>query len=489
MLTTSATWNLTIPTPTSKNILDVTDEMWKTADLETELINSYVSNPVASPANWKDYVNLHPGLTNGHFKVADNYNETKFIGASPRSSFNFAYHAVFSTDEKQLLFPLFKNHDLFSNVYFGGGFALDIFREVNQETRKATDIDLYIVGLDEKKTLLKVVALLSAILKQTYTKGAPSGHVPRVVRSQTALTISFGRSIRSIQICLSRMRDPLELLLSFDIAPCKFAVEVNSGWGYFSPTAGWVLYHKVYPVIVTELCGPALPYRLKKYRNRGCTFFIKDGEIYQKYLAVSAFPEEKVEDSQYNTVDLWEEDIILEPKVDDGVRERSELKTEQDYASAREIWYHQEYLKSRNFIIIRYRGDKDLLPRWGWGWDVASFDLLWYFLNDVESYLLFQHRTAPRIYKEVVLPGKALEGEVKTLSLFDLIELLKTRTLSKPLPHVVSNGSLDKGGVTVYSDGLKFSFTTDKNGASTKTFDSLEEVKTCLEDQVVEWDN
>lgn len=160
-----------------------------------------------------------------------------------------------------------KNFD-WKNVVLAGG----IFTESKEklfEKRKLSDLDFFIVGLSPKEARLRLNILFKHIMKVSI------GMNTKIVRTKFAITFFWDHQTRPVQIVLSHARDPLELLLSFDLSVCRIYYDGVGTYGTMSAIRSFETKRFIVSKETIPLSRKALHMRIEKYKNRGfeCDIF------------------------------------------------------------------------------------------------------------------------------------------------------------------------------------------------------------------------
>jgi hypothetical protein len=120
----------------------------------------------------------------------------------------------------------FKNFD-WSNVFVAGGAVLGCAQNpamVSEEAFDNSDIDIFIVGIDDE-------AAATAKLRQIYASVCANyGRDALVIRTLRAVTILGNYPQRHIQIILKLFKSPAEVLLSFDLDACSVGYDGTDVW-------------------------------------------------------------------------------------------------------------------------------------------------------------------------------------------------------------------------------------------------------------------
>lgn len=351
-------------------------------------------------------------------------NSAKYITVSKENILPYlkeAQHIPSSKTKKMTNIDLFDGFN-WNNVLLAGGAVSRAL--LASPMNEYFDFDFYIYGLHPEKAKLRLQEMIKFFGEKTSKLiEAPM----KILRSETAITFIFGRFLHNFQICLTLARDPLELLLSFDIAPSKVAFDGVKI--LMSPSASLAYGYKAFLITDTTIqaSGPTLAQRVNKYRNRGFEVIVRESA----YQWVLDSPTQKVVDSYYNVL---EDDIITIEEKDDEAGEKS---------------FIEAYRKNPCFIVMRYRpmrfmNDKTLVP--GFYWNVHELSWVWFYLNNTEIYwknraesiVMYQmmrckenHMCCPEEHQEenwyADLPYPTLSNEIQFYSLRSLFELLKSR--------------------------------------------------------------
>jgi hypothetical protein len=435
--------------------------------LEQELLDSYLEHPIGIPTNASEF--LEPPLESftNPLKIKNGLGSVSFYSPtmgneiSPARVEKYLKTAGSAIGQSHLSRAclgkgnLFDNFD-WTNVYLAGG---SIANASVCQLHKTTnhDFDLYIVGLSEDQAKEKLRYMLEHFASVAQTVGDNQLPYPRIIRTATAVTITWGIGFRNVQICLTLARDILSLLLSFDLAPCKVAYQ--PGRIFMTPTARLAYKHGLYPVWDSLLNGPNIGKRIVKYEGRGFTPVFIEAEVTKlKYVQVLAeLVKPQIIDDQYNVVDLETDELNVHDERHSRIRYDAERI------------YRGRYVQDPNFIMVQYRSKcKPTFPHQGVGCSMKTPDGVFYAIDNVDWYLQEQMITSPKMYPEYVACN--LSDHIKFLSLPDLMDLLKTRTApdSVTIKGVFVNGP-DKLAIT-FEDAQGQSFVTEyTNGKQTTT--------------------
>lgn len=341
-------------------------ELTSLEENEFELRESYLANSGwKGPSNWKDHV--------------VDYKLVSSDGGFLEIFRKFQYETSGRTTKvHRETLDMFQDFD-WSNVVIGGG-AISRLLGIPGSIKDNFDFDFYIYGLTPLQAKARLVKLLLHFLtlskkmatdKRTHTNFANL----KIVRSTTAITLIWGIGFRQCQICLTLARDPLELMLSFDIAPCKAVFDGKDI--LMTKSAKYAYDHRYYGVGKTtvDASGLFLAQRMLKYYNRNFTpVFLDDtlstvDKIFGNsvYSDDSLLPKENKKDNIYNIVDGTEE-----------------LTGEGDFESR----IIKRYKENPCFIAMKYTpksGDKyPLTP--GWGSEIYHPRDIISFLDDAGKY-------------------------------------------------------------------------------------------------------
>jgi hypothetical protein len=360
--------------------------------LEHQLRQEYITS-TESAGNWSELVqpvyddnNIHYDdvIEDGKaYRDVVQMSDTKpihSIGLSPKRISEFLVreqYAVINGRSPPLDNPpdIFKNFN-WSNVILAGG---AVSRALLNNASGDFDYDFYIYGLnpdDAKKrlaTLLKHFFTFHDTQVKTNRKLSTISNI-RIIRSKTAITLNWGIGPRNIQICLTLARDPLELLLTFDLAPCKVAYQ--DGKLYMTPSAR-LAYQTGYfglGINARELCSGNVVTRVNKYLQRGFRAY-----CLSMYFKVEVgfnnnnIPQVRSKDLIYNVIDTEELEIL-----EDGRRSGFDVETE----------VARQYKENPVFIAMRYSSNtKDCYPYLGACWDLYTPSIVWHFLNHAKEYV------------------------------------------------------------------------------------------------------
>lgn len=243
------------------------------------------------------------------------------------------------------------------NVVLAGG---SISRLLKGNITGSYDYDFYIYGLPREKALIRLAQLLAYFVNYALKNEL---HVyPKIIRSRTAITIAWGlKEIQTVQICLTLARDPLEVLLSFDIAPAKVCYDGKKV--YMTKTAAIAYSSDNYLISEStlEAAGVSLMTRINKYGKRGFNPIPLDS-TYEKII----------EEAKNAPVKLDPHYTVIDP---------DELKND-----GTECVMARTYQKNPTFIVMRLRANYTIFPLPNIHWDVNSLDVAWKYLNSASEW-------------------------------------------------------------------------------------------------------
>jgi len=312
---------------------------------------------------------------------------------------------------------LFKGFD-WSNILLAGG---SVYRALNSYKHN-NDFDLYIYGLNHKQALDKLAKIVLHFTNQSDNglrdgTAGPTSHMV-IVRSKTAITFSWTACVCSVQVCLTLARDPLELLSSFDIAPCKMAFDGKCV--YMTKTAEFALKHKLFALSATTnvVASDLLASRVSKYCHIGkCHVLCLDNKYKQLCHDINEgnIVYDKKQNSWYSIID------------DDEIQTSYNALPKTDVKNAREIAMSAQYRNKPQFIVMRYKPNPGTLNL-GVRWDIYNKVTLWQLLNDTNLWYEFisnpKYETSP--WLNIPQPVD-LSRDITFLSLTTLLNLLESR--------------------------------------------------------------
>ena len=128
----------------------------------------------------------------------------------------------------------------------------------------SSDVDLFLVGLDERAAMDALVAVHAAVVRNACARVA-------CVRSASAITFSAGFPRRNVQVVLRLYASAAAVLDSFDVDACCFAYDGERVWG--APRGVRALCEKLCRV---DAARRSLTYeaRLVKYALRGYAVYV-----------------------------------------------------------------------------------------------------------------------------------------------------------------------------------------------------------------------
>lgn len=265
--------------------------------------------------------------------------------------------------------PVFKDSFDWNNILLAGGFFT-----ANEDDIKTTDIDLFIYGLEEEDAIKRLEKLAEHIFKCKY-----NGRI-KVIRTKYAVTFIFDTDVNPIQVVLNLCRDPLEVLLSFDIAPSKIGFDGNT---IICIDTSKTFIGRKYVITPDDLnrASKALGNRIEKYKKRGFIPISFVGEI-----PIIDMP------SGYHGTDV---------EIDKATGKKVDFFTDRAIRS---------YVKKPSFVPIIYKkGNYNLST--GYSILFHSMGFVWYFLNHPMEYIDFIQRNHTCI-KEI-LPKPEITEPIK----------------------------------------------------------------------------
>jgi len=312
---------------------------------------------------------------------------------------------------------MFQGFD-WNNVLLAGG---SVYRAMNNYKHN-NDFDLYIYGLDHKQALDKLakIVLHFTILSDNPTAGMGLGSIGHmvVVRSNTAVTLSWVSSVCSVQICLTLARDPLELLSSFDIAPCKMAFDGKCV--FMTKTAKFALKNKLFALSSTTyaVASDLLASRVSKYCHIGNCQVVCLNNRYEELCRDINNGNIVYDGKQCSWYTITDDEDI---QIDYNNLPKTQVMNAREFALA------EQYKSKPQFIVMRYKpNSKSLKP--GVQWDVYNRAQLWSYLNDTQLWHNFvsnpEYCDSP--WLNIVKPVD-LSRHITFLSLTTLLNLLESR--------------------------------------------------------------
>ncbi|KAJ3108241.1 hypothetical protein HDU97_001775 [Phlyctochytrium planicorne] len=185
--------------------------------------------------------------------------------------------AVLGKEDFMANWRLFTNNSLqyldWSNVFAAGGSVLSCLlpmpetaiktlmdrREYLQTQFAASDIDLFIYGLNEDEARQKMIEIFDAIV-------AANPHEVLAFRTPNAISIVSQYPFRHIQIVLRLYKSPAEVLAGFDVDVCTVGFDGKDVW---STRRGHFALITQCNVIDITRRSPSYEVRLAKYADRG----------------------------------------------------------------------------------------------------------------------------------------------------------------------------------------------------------------------------
>ena len=279
----------------------------------------------------------------------------------------------------------------------------------------------------------------------------------RVVRSDTAVTLSWGRCISSVQICLTLARDPLELLSSFDIAPCKMAFDGSRL--IMTETAEFFLDHNIFALSPTtyQVTSDKLAERVLKYcyicynpkyaHTQIKVICLDDRLAYAVPDNINPYEEQGMQYS--NSHDSWYS-IVDSDELNADYNSNTFAF---DETGALEKAMIELYRERPHFVVLRHRDringrGLDL----GVNWDLTELSYLWSLIKDADKW--YDYITDPQYlgylnepkYVESVWAGVPKPSQISTklrfLSLKDLLVLLEARRSLFELQQATANATI-----------------------------------------------
>lgn len=315
-------------------------------NLDNELWNEYCKNKTA-PKNWKRYIN--------------------FANVSP--------------DKNPAKHPILKGLNWDNLLAAGGYFTAKKIHE--------TDIDLFIYGLSAEDALKKVAEITEHIFNTDYAK---TNRV-NVIRTPMTITFIFNRAelkLNTIQIILAYARDPLEILLSFDFAPCRIGFNGMNLLKTDSYELACSEEKFVFSAAdLMKSSAHSIGYRMKKYRDRGFEIISQVGEF------------EVVDSSSRSGYDNF--DLEVKSKITDR-------HFFENVAIA-------SYKTKPTFIALRYLNDTEMTsPQVGLVFYCKSS--VWHYMNYPVKYIEFlkTQRYLPD------LPNTTLNGPITMIPIVEFIK-------------------------------------------------------------------
>lgn len=325
-----------------------------------------------------DTLSQFENILRDEYKATNKFpsNWKKFLLVEPGTEYEFI-------KEHFILKTVLDNFKWVNVVIAGGIFTTD---------SPKSDIDVYIYGLDEEKTFDRMEAIVNGILNIVHDKGFKKNYkekyIPKFIRTENALTIIFDNKFRSIQISFLRPRDPLELLLTFDIAPCRICYDGKNT--YMTKSYKYAIEKKLYLVDETTLsfANEALGSRIEKYEKRGFKHISKVGRIIATNVK-SGYEEEIEIDEKKNKKKFMMRNA--RDKLLDAMKKNPKL-----ICAAFSIRHTSTHLKYN-----------------GYGIEFNSPEFLWYYLNRPHRY----HELLTD--RDIKIAPFELEGHITFMSAFE----------------------------------------------------------------------
>lgn len=314
--------------------------------IELEMSKQY-RNRQGSPKNWRDFFISSPTIAN---KFDSFVNITRDVKA-PRVIEKPKPHITLTDD-----YTPFANFD-WTNIICAGGYPGIV---LNNQYNKTSDIDLYIWGLTEDQAIKRIQYIIKYFADYTEKILGKNSYL-KIIRTEISICLFWGRFIRQIQIVMVLPRDPLELVLSFDIAPSRIFYDGKVFWMTKSATIAHFSKKYLVGELTKEIYSKSLEKRMQKYQERG---FERIGP-----LSITLLKYENAPESVYADFD------------DIAVEKNTELTHEYDSK------YGLVCQKNAKFMFIRYKPfmkGYDFYP--GVFFSVTSLSWINFFLNNPDKY-------------------------------------------------------------------------------------------------------
>lgn len=157
-----------------------------------------------------------------------------------------------------------------NNILLAGGSVASILS--NKEWTD-TDLDFYIYGLTEEHAMARLTTFIGDILSDV-------GGRWHIIRSSFAITLfSLDYTIPKIQICFNLVRDPLELLLTFDLSVSMACLNDKLTYCTYAAHEAYTTNEIILTSRLLGMANPQLIKRLYKYTKRGFTMNTEDSEM------------------------------------------------------------------------------------------------------------------------------------------------------------------------------------------------------------------